>query len=131
MIILVLKRFIPSLSGKNESVIYMLVNKRNIYSCIENEYITNINILINVEVKMNSVFLTGKIVSDIEYRFVINKSKTYSKCKFKVELENGIVFVYSINGISDFCYRYFKKNTYICIYGKIDSNMEIEIIEII
>ena len=76
---------------------------------------------------MNLCFLMGKIISEIQFEFVLN-SKNISIVKFKIELENkSIVTIKGYNEIADFCYSKLKTNYNIFIYGKIDTNMEIEI----
>ena len=37
---------------------------------------------------MNICFLKGKIISDIEFKFIINNKKYYSISIFKIKLDN-------------------------------------------
>ena len=79
---------------------------------------------------MNLVFLFGKIVSDIEFNFVLN-SKNISIVNFEIELYNeNIVKVKGYNEIADFCYSKLNKQDLVYIFGMLDNNMEIRIEEI-
>ncbi len=83
---------------------------------------------------MNIVILYGKIVDNIDFKFIYNK---YSKnleirnktsiVKFTMKLENGsITKVYSYDEIADFIYRKLHKNNSVLIEGSLDSNGDIE-----
>lgn len=75
---------------------------------------------------MNICFLIGKIVSDIEFKFIINNKKYNSISIFKLKIdENCILTIKSYNEMADYCYKNLIKSDYIAIYGKIDSKMEI------
>ena len=79
---------------------------------------------------MNECFLKGKIVSKIEFDFLIN-NKNISIVRFELKLKNkSIVNVKSYNEIADKCYKTLKKGDTVFIQGKINSKMEIEIKEI-
>lgn len=74
---------------------------------------------------MNLIFLKGKIVSDVEFKFIIN-SKDVSIAIFDVELLNkSIVTVKAYNGQADYCYRKLNKNDIIFIEGYINTNIEV------
>ena len=80
---------------------------------------------------MNICFLIGKIVSEIDFKFIVNSKKYYSISIFQIELNNkSIIKVKGYNEIADFCYRRLLKNDYINIYGELNSKGEIEILEI-
>ena len=69
---------------------------------------------------MNICFFIGKIVSNIEFDFMIN-GKSISIIKFKVELEDkNIVIVKGYNAMADFCYKNLKKDDKVIICGEID-----------
>jgi hypothetical protein len=71
---------------------------------------------------MNICILYGKVISDIEYKFIIhNKNKAIAR--FEMELLNkSIVKVKAYDDISDYIYRNLSKGAVICIYGYLDSN---------
>ena len=87
--------------------------------------------------KMNIVIMFGKIVSNIEFKFIYNRyTKNWgmehktSIVKCKIELANGsIVEVYGYDEIADFMYRNLKNDANICIQGRLDSNGKVEIQE--
>ena len=79
---------------------------------------------------MNLVFLIGRIVSKIEFDFVLN-SKNISIVNFEIDLNNKkIVKVKGYNEIADFCYRSINKKDTVYVLGSLNSNMEIIIKEI-
>lgn len=79
---------------------------------------------------MNLCFLIGKIISDIEFQFVLN-SKDISIARFEIELTNkSVIRVKAYNEMADWCYKNLIKNNVIAIYGEIDNKMEIIINEI-
>ena len=76
---------------------------------------------------MNICFFRGKIISDINFKFIIN-SKNISISIFASELENGsVVICKGYDEIADIGYQYLEKDDYVYIYGFIKSNGEIEI----
>ena len=80
---------------------------------------------------MNLCFLTGKIISEINFKFVLN-SKNISIVYFKIELNNkSIVKVKAYNELADYCYNKLKKNDIIAIQGYLSNDMEIVIEEFI
>lgn len=76
---------------------------------------------------MNEIFIIGKIVSEIEYKFIVNSKKYFSKAEFKIELNKQKFKVKGYNNIADFCYQKLKKNAIVFINGRIESKMEINI----
>lgn len=79
---------------------------------------------------MNLCFFIGKIISNVEFKFIIN-NKENSIVTFKIQLiDNNIVKVKGYNEIADYCYKNFVTNDEISIYGELRTNGEIEIIEI-
>lgn len=79
---------------------------------------------------MNLCFVMGKIINDVEFKFIIN-SKNISVAIFEIQLSNNsIVTVKGYNEIADFCYQKLVKNDIAIIYGNLDNNMEVVIKEI-
>ena len=75
---------------------------------------------------MNECFFIGKIISNIDFKFIVNSKKYFSITTFKIKLENqSIITVKGYNEIADFCYKNLIKNNYIALYGEIDGKMEI------
>ena len=80
---------------------------------------------------MNLCFLTGKIISEINFKFVLN-SKNISIVYLKIELNNkSIVEVKAYNELADYCYSKLKKNDIIAIQGYLSNEIEIIIKELI
>ncbi len=80
---------------------------------------------------MNLCFLIGKIISEINFKFVLN-SKNISIVYFKIELNNkSIVEVKAYNELADYCYNKLKKNDIIAIQGYLSNEIEIIIKELI
>ena len=79
---------------------------------------------------MNLCILMGKIISDIEFKFIIN-SKNKSIAEFEIEtLNSNIAKVYGYNEVADYCYRKLSKNDSILIEGRISQNGKVEIKQI-
>lgn len=71
---------------------------------------------------MNVCFIIGKIISNIEYKFVLN-SKNTSTATFKIELENkSIIIAKAYNQIADYCYRNLAKENMIFMEGYISND---------
>lgn len=80
---------------------------------------------------MNICFFIGKIISDIDFKFIVNNKKYYSIAIFQIGLNNkSIITLKGYNEIADFCYRNLIKSDYINLYGELNSKGEIEILEI-
>ena len=80
---------------------------------------------------MNLCFLIGKIISEIEFKFIIN-SKNISIAYFKIELHNkSIVQVKAYNELADYCYSKLQKYDVCAIQGYINSEMKIEVEKIV
>ena len=73
---------------------------------------------------MNIIFLKGKIISEIEYEFIINNLNN-AIVIFKMQVEDNIIIIKGYDEIADFCYKNLIKSDYIAIYGAIDSEMKI------
>ncbi len=77
---------------------------------------------------MNKCFFIGKIISDIDFKFIVDSKKYYSISIFKIELNNkSIITVKGYNEVADFCYKSLTKNDFMALYGKLDSKMEISL----
>ena len=71
---------------------------------------------------MNKVFLIGKIITEIEFKFIIN-SKNISIARFKIKtLNKQIIPIKAHNEIADYVYRRFNKNDWINIEGKLEKD---------
>lgn len=74
---------------------------------------------------MNLVFILGKIISNIEFKFIINsKNKSVSIFKIKL-LNNSELTVKAYNEKADYCYSKLNKNDTIYIQGYINSKIQI------
>ena len=75
---------------------------------------------------MNICFFMGKIVSDINFKFIINDRKNISIAIFEVELNNkSKITVIGYNEIADFCYSRLKKNDNIAFQGYLDREIKV------
>ena len=76
---------------------------------------------------MNLCFLYGKIISDIDFKFIMNNKNKTSISVYKIQLNNkSIVTVKGYNEIADYCYRNLKIGDNIYIQGRLNNMMEIE-----
>ena len=76
---------------------------------------------------MNEVFLIGKIITDIEFKFIIN-SKNIAIAMFDIEtLDKQLIKVKAYNEIADLCYSKLNQNNWIFVNGKIESDGMINI----
>lgn len=74
---------------------------------------------------MNLCFVIGKIVSEINFKFVLN-SKNISITYFKIELNNkSIVEVKAYNELADYCYSKLEKGNRLAIQGYLNNAIEI------
>lgn len=79
---------------------------------------------------MNLCFVIGKIISNINFEFIIN-SKNISITAFDVELGNkSIITVKAYNEVADYCYIKLKNNDMVAIQGYLNNKLEIIIEEI-
>ena len=75
--------------------------------------------------RVNIVFIEGKIISNIEFKFIIN-SKNISIAIFEVELLNkSIVKIKAYNKLADYCYSRLNKKDVVFIEGHLSSSIEI------
>ena len=79
---------------------------------------------------MNICIVAGKIVSEIEFKFIIN-NKNKSIVYFDLELSNkSIVKVKAYDEIADYSYWKLQQNDRVIIEGKVRDGGSIEIQEI-
>ena len=79
---------------------------------------------------MNICILQGKIISKIEYKFIINSKNKAIVC-FEIELlDKTIIKVKAYNDLADKCYRELSTGNEICIEGIVETSGEVEIQEI-
>lgn len=72
---------------------------------------------------MNEVFLIGKIISDIEFKFIIN-SKNKEIAWFEIETnDKQIVRIQAYNQLADFVYSKLNTNDKVFINGYIETNV--------
>lgn len=80
---------------------------------------------------MNLCFIIGKIISDIEFKFIVNDKNKMSISLFVVELNNkSRVKIKGYNSIADFCYQNLRKEDNIISEGYISNKMNIVIYKI-
>ena len=74
---------------------------------------------------MNDVFLIGKLIEDVNFKFMISKKYTAISA-FNIKTVNGEKLrLVAYNTIADFCYRKLNKNDNILISGFLNSNMQV------
>ena len=72
---------------------------------------------------MNGVFLIGKIISDIEFKFIINSKNKAIAC-FEIETnDKQIVRIQAYNQLADFAYSKLNSNDKVFINGYIETNV--------
>ena len=66
---------------------------------------------------MNEVFLTGKIISNVEFKFIINY-KNISIAMFYIETDDKqVIKTKAYNEVADYCYSKLETNQRVFIYG--------------
>lgn len=81
---------------------------------------------------MNICFLTGKIISEIKFEFVISNKKInkISRIEFYIKLKNNnIIKIIAYNELADKCFRELEKEEIIIIQGRINTLGEVELEE--
>ena len=72
---------------------------------------------------MNEVFLIGKIISDIEFKFIINSKNKAIAC-FEIETNDKlIVRVQAYNKLADFACSKLNTNDKVFVNGYIEDNV--------
>ena len=75
---------------------------------------------------MNICFFIGKIISDIDFKFIVNDKNNTSIAIFKLKVdENCILTIKGYNELADLCYRNLSINNYIALQGELNSKMEV------
>ena len=75
---------------------------------------------------MNICFFIGKIISDIDFKFIVGNKNNASVAIFKLKVnENCILTVKGYNKLADLCYRKLSINNYIILQGELNSKMEV------
>ena len=72
---------------------------------------------------MNEVFLIGKIISDIEFKFIINLKNKAIACFEIKTADKQIVRVQAYNQLADFVYSKLNTNDKVFINGYIETNI--------
>ena len=81
---------------------------------------------------MNICFFMGKIISNIDFKFIINDKRNISIEIFEVELNNkSKITVIGYNEFADFCYSRLKKNDNIAFQGYLNSTLNVVLEDII
>ena len=81
---------------------------------------------------MNEVFLNGRIITEIEFKFIINTKKQKSIVEFTLEIENGLkVKIKAYNEIADYIYSKFKMYDDIILRGMLSQEYDVIIKEIV
>ena len=73
--------------------------------------------------KMNEVFLIGKIISDIEFKFIINSKNKAIACFEIKTVDKQIVRIQAYNQLADFAYSKLNTNDKVFINGYIETNV--------
>ena len=72
---------------------------------------------------MNEVFLIGKIISNIEFKFIINSKNKAIAC-FEIETnDKQIVRIQAYNQLADLAYSKLNKNDKVFINGYREDNV--------
>lgn len=72
---------------------------------------------------MNEVFLIGKVISDIEFKFIINSKNKAIACFEIKTADKQIVRVQAYNQLADFAYSKLNTNDKVFINGYIEANV--------
>ena len=72
---------------------------------------------------MNEVFLIGKIISDIEFKFIINSKNKAIACFEIKTADKQMVRIQVYNQLADFAYSKLNTNDKVFINGYIEANM--------
>ena len=72
---------------------------------------------------MNEVFLIGKLISDIEFKFIINSKNKAIACFEIKTADKQIVRIQAYNQLADFAYSKLNTNDKVFINGYIEDNV--------
>lgn len=97
------------------------------------------NVLLDSEIRfgnnINLCFLYGKIVSELDFKFLYNSKKNISRITFFIEIyvskrKKCIVPIKAYDLLADSIFQDFKIGDYICLVGKLESSyVEVKEIE--
>ena len=77
---------------------------------------------------MNRCFIKGKIITKIQYEFMLEKNKN-AIIIFYIELENrSRIRIIGYNNIADWCFQHLKEKDIVYIEGRLDTKEELQII---
>jgi len=80
---------------------------------------------------MNICFIIGEVIDEVDFKFYYCNKKT-SVAKTKIKLEDGsIITISGYDEKADWLFRKLNVNDNIFIEGRLESNMQIEIINAI
>ena len=78
---------------------------------------------------INLCFLSGKVINEIDLKFVYNSQKRSldkkhtSIAKIELELQDGqIIQLHAYNEMADYVFRYIKKDDYIFVQGEVKGS---------
>ena len=72
---------------------------------------------------MNEVFIIGKIISDIDFKFIINSKTKKSIARFTIKTKTEQkIFIRAYNDLADFVYSRFKESDNIFVYGRLSGD---------
>ena len=76
---------------------------------------------------MNKVFLIGKVITQVEFKFIYQSQKT-TKAQFKIELLNkSIISIIGYDDMADYLYRNLAIQDKVLIGGKLNTKMQVEV----
>ena len=79
---------------------------------------------------MNICILIGKIISNIEFDFILN-GNNISIAKFTIKINNkNDIIIKAYDEMADWCYQNLEKNDIVGIVGKLNSKMQVIVEEI-
>ena len=79
---------------------------------------------------MNLCFFSGKIINDINFKFIIN-SKKISIAYFNLQLNNkSIIKIIGYNEMADYCYSKLRKDDFIHMEGCLNNKLDVIITSI-
>ena len=72
---------------------------------------------------MNEVFLIGKIISNIKFKFIINSKNKAIACFEIKTVDKQIVRIQAYNQLADFAYSKLNTNDKVFVNGYIEANV--------
>lgn len=71
---------------------------------------------------MNEVFLIGRVIREIEYKFMLEKGKNAKAVAYLELLDKTEVKTIAYNENADYALQNIKKNDFVFVYGKMESD---------